>query len=465
VLFLREAHALVKQLVDLALVSTPRQFEIFARILTGHGATVKEFAAQDAAAVLAPELDEKEKDRLARRKANAILLLRNADRDQPFWSALAHGPDPRLRSFLIHHLQHVPTNPDAWLDRPAEVADPGTRAAIVLVLGGDAVVESTQPRDKVIETLLHIYRKDTDSGVHGAADWTLRRLGSDAQVAQAVDELSKLGMRPGYHWYVSKSKLTMVIIDKPGRVQFGSPPNEPGRDKKDETQWIGNVNWSFAISDKEITQAQYRALVPEHREFLNEIAPTTEHPANAMPWFDAMEYCRRLSVRDEIPESEIVVPSKDFDKSEYPSFLAGRGYRLPLEVEWEVACRAGSVTPRFFGYAPDLLSSYCYYIANSGGTTQPVGTAMPNQLGIFDMVGNVAEWCAEIYVQNREFVPDQVAPPLPFPPTSSVVVRGNEFVSSARMVRTANRFYSRPDVQAYARGIRVVHTVQEPNKP
>ena len=75
--------------------------------------------------------------------------------------------------------------------------------------------------------------------------------------------------------------------------------------------------------------------------------------------------------------------------------LQRTGYRLPTEAEWEYACRAGAVTSRYYGHSIDLLGAYAWYQANSKEHAWPCGSLLPNDLGLFDMLGNVYEWCQD----------------------------------------------------------------------
>lgn len=460
-----------EQLVEHAFDSTPRQFEVFAQALSKFAPEAKRRAEQQVAIKVPVDIEEKKKDIQTRRQANAHILLDHFGDTEQLWPALDFAPDPRLQSFLIHHLHRRPLASEDWARQLGKEKDDDIRQAIVLVLGGSpGEPGASKLTTNVINTLLRLYRDEPDSGIHGALHWTLRRLECDAEIEQAVNDLAKLGMRPGFGWYVTPSKFTMVIVDTPGKSKFGSPDTEPGRDARDEMLWNGNVDWSFAISMFEVTQQQFLELNPGYKEYPNDAAPSPDCPANAVPWLDALKYCRELSERDELPEGEWVIPPNDGLTGEFPDFRTRSGYRLPFEAEWEVACRAGTTTPRYYGFAPDLLSSYACYIANSGGATWPVGRGLPNRWGLFDMLGNVSEWCLDEYRATRLFGPVVIPPQIVISPTQPpgptvAPVRGNEFVSQARMVRSANRAEVKAGTAAFARGFRIAHTVRRGSAP
>jgi eukaryotic-like serine/threonine-protein kinase len=446
------------QLSELALQSSPKQFRVLGKMLAKPGDALIADLLREAQTSIPADGSEEEKDRAALRKANAILLLHETGNDQYLWPALEHRPDPRLRSFLIRHVYTVPFPADEWKRRLAGEKDAGIRQALILMLGSPAnAAKSPEQNAELSDTLLRIYRDDVDAGVHGAAQWTLRQLGSDALLEKAIHELSQLGVREGFRWYVTKSKLTMVIVGPVGPVQLGSPDTEPGRDESDEAVWTADVDWAFAISSTEVTQAQFREVCPTYEHAGNEYAPDEDCPVNAVSWLEAAQYCRLLSERDEIPESEMAVPAGDGVRfGTFPNFLQRTGYRLPTEAEWEVACRAGTVTPRFFGYAPDLLPLYSWYIGNSQARTWPVGQTLPNAAGLFDMMGNVCEWCLDVYSVH----PQLRAGATGVTALKDCAVRGNDYSSSARMVRTANRRFEVTKSSGFSRGFRVAHTIR-----
>ena len=169
--------------------------------------------------------------------------------DRVLWPQLQHGPDPRLRSYLINHLQQFLYSPARLAEQLDPDHDSGVRQAIVLILGSTLSVNpAIEHRDALAKSLIRIYKEDPDSGVHSAVEWSLRRLGAGDMIELALTDLSTLGLRQGYHWYVTNSRITMAIFEARGSVQFGSPDSETGRDTRDEEIWRANLDWSFAVS-------------------------------------------------------------------------------------------------------------------------------------------------------------------------------------------------------------------------
>jgi formylglycine-generating enzyme required for sulfatase activity len=161
---------------------------------------------------------------------------------------------------------------------------------------------------------------------------------------------------------VNGVEIQMVSVPG-GTFLMGSPLSETGRDQDEGPQNEANVQ-SFRIGKYEVTQAQYRAVTGMNPSSFR----GDDLPVDSVSWSDAVEFCNKLSR------------------------TTGRAYRLPTEAEWEYAARAKTTGP-FAGDA-DLIT---WYDANSGNRTHPVGQKEPNGFGLYDMNGNVWEWCQSKY--------------------------------------------------------------------
>lgn len=155
--------------------------------------------------------------------------------------------------------------------------------------------------------------------------------------------------------------MRLVLIPA-GSFRVGSPPEEKGRER---SEWLRSETvGAFYIGVTEVTQRQYERVVgtlPAAQQWRG-----PDLPVHNVSFADAVTFCRRLSQ------------------------LEGRAYRLPSEVEWEYACRAGSAAPFYGGAGLDRVA---WHRANSGGRLRPVGGKWPNEWGLYDMLGNAREWC------------------------------------------------------------------------
>ncbi len=169
----------------------------------------------------------------------------------------------------------------------------------------------------------------------------------------------------------------------PGSFRMGGPNNESGRGLDEGPVRQVTVTRGFWLATTPTTQAQWQALMgsnPSH--FKGNLA----RPVEVIPWNDAKQFATRLSER------------------------AGVRARLPSESEWEYACRAGTTTRWWFGDDEGRLGAHAWFMGNSSSGTQPVGGKPANPWGLFDMHGNVWEWCEDVWHENYTGAPtDQSA--------------------------------------------------------
>jgi formylglycine-generating enzyme required for sulfatase activity len=209
--------------------------------------------------------------------------------------------------------------------------------------------------------------------------------------------------------------MKMVLI-RPGKFMMG-----------DEVQGRHEVTISkpFYMGATEVTQAQYEAVMKTNPSLVK--GPT--NPVEMVSWDRATDFCRKLSAK------------------------TGKAVRLPTEAEWEYACRAGSKTMFCFGDADKDLGDYAWYLDNGGGKTHPVGQKKPNAWGLYDMHGNVGEWCADLY---GEYPNGPVTDPQGPAAGYGRVLRGGCVYFNSYNCRAAYRKKCAPGDGTSENGIRVV---------
>jgi formylglycine-generating enzyme required for sulfatase activity len=178
--------------------------------------------------------------------------------------------------------------------------------------------------------------------------------------------------------------------------------------------------------------------------------------------YEAAAYCNWLGQEEGIPEEQRCYEITGNQIKLKTSYLSLSGYRLPTEAETEYATRAGAVTARYFGETEELLPKYAWYVRNSQGKTWPVGSLKPNDLGFFDMHGNVWTWCQESYKpypQGEEPSDDEEDNELAIFATRGRVLRGGSFFNPASDGRSASRVSNQPTNRHNRDGFRLARTL------
>ncbi len=199
----------------------------------------------------------------------------------------------------------------------------------------------------------------------------------------------------------------------------------------------------FYIGKYEVTQAEWQEAMGRNPSRFK----GTNRPVERVSWYDAVEYCNKLSQR------EGLTPVYRINGKSVTANWNADGYRLPAEAEWEYAARGGS-SSRGYKYAgSDNVGRAGWYDDNSGDKTHPVGGKSPNELGIYDMSGNVWEWCWDwkgAYSSGSQTNPKGPGS------GSGRVLRGGSWVDSARYLRSAYRSSGSPGISHDSIGFRLV---------
>ena len=362
-----------------------------------------------------PVVPEADRAAEAKRQATAAAALLLLGDDKDVWPLYRHSPDPTRRSYLLALAAPLGVEARRIAARLEDEPDVSARRALILALGDYGPEQlPADLRGRLTARLLGWYRDDPDPGIHGAVDWLLRnakegpeprKLDWDQAAAlRAIDkELRRRDPDGDRGWYVNGQGQTMVLVPGPVEFRMGSPGVE-SRGRDDEIPHQQRIERSFAIANRSVTVEEFQLFLKERpdvtRPITKEYSPDADGPIIAVSWFMAAQYCNWLSEKEGLPQAEWCYP-KHADVKEgmkpYADYLHRKGYRLPTEAEWKCAARAGALSSRYYGSPEELLPRYAWFLRNSQDRAWPVGQKRPNDLGLFDVQGNVFNWTQNGY--------------------------------------------------------------------
>jgi formylglycine-generating enzyme required for sulfatase activity len=224
---------------------------------------------------------------------------------------------------------------------------------------------------------------------------------------------------------------------------MGSPANEQERGGDEGPETIVTLSKGFFMGAHEVTQAEYGAVVGDYpSRFTGDL----NRPVEYVVWPEAVTYCVKLTEQERAA-------------GRLPT---GWVYRLPTEVEWEYAARAGKTNRFSFGDDPScsLLGEYAWFYNNSGNTTHAVAGKRPNRLGLYDMNGNVWEWCSHWY---GPYAGGTATDPQGAASGSNRVIRGGSWDNNANNCRSAQRNNNDPGNRNNNIGFRAVLAPAQPD--
>jgi formylglycine-generating enzyme required for sulfatase activity len=201
---------------------------------------------------------------------------------------------------------------------------------------------------------------------------------------------------------------------------------------KEEEKTVHKVTVdSFYMDVCEVTQESFETIIGTNPSKFRD----KKGPVERIRWTDAVKYCNARSLKDGLKPC--------YNPETWECDFTTDGYRLPTEAEWEYACRAGSADEHFFKGGESQLDLYTWYRNNSAEKVHAVGTKKPNAFGLFDMYGNVSEWCNDFYHKDYYSGGSEVNPPGP-KTGDKRVLRGGNWSSRPKDCKSFRRFSDNP---------------------
>jgi serine/threonine protein kinase/formylglycine-generating enzyme required for sulfatase activity len=300
---------------------------------------------------------------------------------------------PALRGGLIHSCFAY----DIAIDQLVELVldtnrDTRLRRSCAMALTlYDSQKLSTQTLDRLLQQFGQLLEREDDPGICSALlQFTDKLAASNKSQKLAVNKPSTKNQ------FTTVQGARMIVIEAPEEIMVGSTMDEPGRDHTKERRMAARLGRKYAMGATEVTVEQFLEFSP-NQHYVRQYSPTTDCPIINIQYYDMAKYCRWLSEREGYPESEMVYPRIEDIKPGMvvpKDAILRKGYRLPTELEWEFASRGNThCCGRWFGFDPAGLDYHAWTARNSEYKMHPVAKLLPNDYGLFDMLGNGMEMC------------------------------------------------------------------------
>ncbi|MGD0089134.1 MAG: formylglycine-generating enzyme family protein [Planctomycetota bacterium] len=254
--------------------------------------------------------------------------------------------------------------------------------------------------------------------------------GAEPKPVDAAAYAKEHGLEPTMSLDLGNGVALELVLIPAGKFVMGSPAEEKYH-SDDETQHEVTISNPFYMGKYEVTQEQYEEVMGSNPSQFK----GPKNPVETGSWNEAQEFCKKLGAK------------------------TSKTIKLPTEAQWEYACRAGSTTAYCFGEGENGLADYAWYDGNSGRRTHPVGEKKPNSWGLYDMHGNVWEWCQDWY-GHKYYAESPKADPLGPAKGAEHVLRGGSWDYDPVICRSAYRRGYAPIPRTLIGGLRVVVLVE-----
>jgi serine/threonine-protein kinase len=373
--------ARARELADCLLECGREEHRVICGALVGHWPAVE--------ARIRTALVDLKADNARRTRAAAALIALDGPKTPAgrAWSELRLIPDPTMRVDLLEWLVYSELKIEVLADRLESEPDVSVRRQLIQALG--ALGQEKPPAGAstaLTGRMLAQYRDDPDPGIHSSLAYLLHRWGMDSEIKRTDAQLAGKP-RSRHNWYVNSLGMTMAVIDVPEshRLLPPAPGERPER---------------FSIATTETPLILFQEFDPTHaarrkQEYEIEPAAIPDAAADVINYFDAGRFCNWLSEREGIPPDQWCYRHGEAEGIMVlvPDYQNKKGYRLPSTSEWEFAARAGTTTDRYYGQDATHVDAYAWHSRNAGPGAGSIGRLRPNDFGLFDVLGNVMEWC------------------------------------------------------------------------